>query len=85
MQFPRITLITPSFNQGKYLQATIDSVLSQNYPDLEYIVIVGGSTDRSVDIIRCYETHFAQSLWNDPRLLWQRRTLGTIKRPVLPT
>jgi glycosyltransferase involved in cell wall biosynthesis len=54
--WPRITVVTPSNNQGQFLEETIRSVVSQEYPDLEYIVIDGKSSDNSVQIIRKYET-----------------------------
>lgn len=56
---PRITIVTPSYNQAEYLDECMDSVLSQGYPNLEYIVMDGGSTDGSVDIIKKYAKHLA--------------------------
>lgn len=58
-KLPKITIVTPSYNQGQYLEETIRSVLMQDYPNLEYIVIDGGSTDDSLPIIQKYAKHLA--------------------------
>ena len=57
--WPRVTIITPSYNQAQFLERTIISIHNQGYPNLEHIVVDGGSTDGSVEIIKKYETRFS--------------------------
>jgi glycosyltransferase involved in cell wall biosynthesis len=59
---PLVSVVTPSYNQGRYLRATIESVLSQSYPNLEYLVIDAGSTDTCLDILKSYA--------HEPRMRW---------------
>src|SRR5512146_2770767 len=56
---PKVSIIMPSFNQGHFLETAIQSVLAQSYPNIEYIVVDGGSRDESIEIIKKYQERFA--------------------------
>ncbi len=57
--YPKISIVTPPYNQAQFLERPILSLLNQNYPNLEYIIIDGGSMDRSIEIIKKYQKYLS--------------------------
>ena len=86
---PRITVVTPSFNQGQYIEAAIRSVLMQEYPNLEYIILDGSSTDDSAAVIERYApwlAHWASAPDDGPAQAINRglaRATGDILAPIM--
>jgi glycosyltransferase involved in cell wall biosynthesis len=65
IELPRISIVTPSLNQANYIETTIHSVLDQGYPKLEYLIVDGGSTDGTIEILKKYDKHLTWSSEKD--------------------
>ncbi|MBW4604822.1 MAG: glycosyltransferase [Calothrix sp. FI2-JRJ7] len=75
-QLPRISIVTPNLNQASTLEETIKSVINQNYLNLEYIIVDGGSTDGSIDIINAYRSHFAKIIVGKDKTMYDAVVKG---------
>jgi glycosyltransferase involved in cell wall biosynthesis len=77
--YPTISIITPSYNQCEFLEESIQSILAQNYPNLEYIIIDGGSTDGSVEIIKKYERYITYWVSENDHGMYHALNKGFLK------
>ncbi|WP_339393194.1 glycosyltransferase [Nostoc sp. UHCC 0870] len=75
-QLPKITVVTPNLNQASTLEETILSVIEQGYPNLEYIIVDGGSTDSSIDIINSYSQHFSKVIIGKDKTMYDAVAKG---------
>src|SRR5439155_15930379 len=66
LQFPRVTIVTPAHNAADTIRRTVESVLTQNYHHLRYVVVDGGSTDQTLEILRGYEDRIDQIVTGGP-------------------
>ncbi|VAX31503.1 Glycosyl transferase, family 2 [hydrothermal vent metagenome] len=66
MHYPKISIVTPSYNQGQFIEETILSVKNQDYPDIEHIIIDGGSTDNTIEILQKYEAIYNMRWVSEP-------------------
>jgi glycosyltransferase involved in cell wall biosynthesis len=78
MKYPKISIVTITYNNGKELSATIESVLAQTYPNIEYIVIDGASKDNSVEIIRSYSNRIAYWISERDKSRYDAMNKGTV-------